>query len=81
AKADAERAESDYDRQLQLSQSNYASRATFDAAKAARDRGEANVKSAQAALLAAQANVEVLAAQQVEAERGVAEQRTAVDKA
>ncbi|MBM6594299.1 HlyD family secretion protein [Microvirga pudoricolor] len=81
AKADSERAEADYDRQLQLSQSNYASRATFDAAKAARDRGEANVKSAQAALLAAQANVEVLAAQQVEAERGVAEQRTAVDKA
>jgi len=81
AQADAEKAVSDYERQLQLTQSNYASRATFDAAKAARDRGEATVKSAQAALALAQANVEVLAAEQVEAQRAAAEEQTAVDKA
>jgi len=81
AQADAERAESDYQRQLQLSQSNYTSRATFDAAKAARDRGEANVRSAEAALTLSQANVEVLAAQQVEAQRAAAEEQTSVDKA
>ena len=39
------------------------------------------MKSAQAALLAAQANVDVLAAQQGEAERVSAELQTAVDKA
>ncbi|MET0742548.1 MAG: HlyD family secretion protein, partial [Microvirga sp.] len=81
AQADAEKAVSDYDRQLQLTQSNYASRATFDAAKAARDRGEATVKSAQAALTLAQANVEVLAAEQVEAQRAADEEKTSVDKA
>jgi len=81
AQADAERAEADYARQLQLSQSNYTSRATLETAKAERDRSQANVKSAQAALAVAQANVEVLAAQQVEAERVSAEQQTDVDKA
>ncbi|MGO4704360.1 HlyD family secretion protein [Microvirga sp. 2MCAF38] len=81
AKAEAERAEGDYARQLQLSQSNYASKATLDAAKAGRDRADANVKSAEAAFTAAQANVDVLAAQQVEAQRVAAELQTAADKA
>ncbi|NIX77097.1 HlyD family secretion protein [Microvirga terricola] len=81
AQADSERAEADYSRQLQLSQANYASKATFDAAKAARDRSDANVKSAEAALTAAQANVAVLSAQQVEAQRVAAELQTSVDKA
>lgn len=81
AKAEAERADSDYARQVQLSQSNFASKATFEAAKATRDRAEASVKSAEAAHAAALANVDVLSAQQVEGQRVAAELRTAVEKA
>jgi membrane fusion protein, multidrug efflux system len=81
AQADAERAEADYARQLQLSRSDYTSKATLENAKAARDRAEASVKSAQAAFAAAEANVDVLAAQQTEGQRVAAELQTAVDKA
>lgn len=81
ARADAERTAGDFSRQQQLAQSNYASKATFETAKAERDRAAANVRSAQAALSLAQANVDVLSAQQVEAQRVSAEQQTAVEKA
>ena len=81
AQAEAERAESDYARQQQLAKSDYTSKASFENAKAARDRANAEVKSAQAATTAAQANVQVLAAQQNEGERLADEYRTAVDKA
>jgi membrane fusion protein (multidrug efflux system) len=81
ARAEAVRAAADFERQQQLSQSNFASRATYDTAKAARDKGEANVASAQAALAAAKSNVDVLSAQKVEAERTADELQTAVDKA
>ena len=81
AQAEAERAESDYARQQQLARSDYTSRAALENAKAARDKANAEVKSAQAALAAAQANVEVLAAQRDEGERLAAEYRTAVEKA
>lgn len=81
AQADGERAAGDFARQQQLAQSNYASKATFETAKAERDRTQANVRSAQAAQALAEANVEVLSAQQVEAQRVAAEQRTAVEKA
>jgi membrane fusion protein (multidrug efflux system) len=81
ARAEAERAESDYARQQQLARSDYTSRAALENAKAARDRADANVKSAQAALAAAQANVEVLSAQQKEGERLAAEYQTAIEKA
>jgi len=81
AQAEAERAESDYARQQQLARSDYTSRAALENAKAARDKANAEVKSAQAALAAAQANVEVLAAQRNEGERLAAEYRTAVEKA
>ncbi|MGO4571536.1 HlyD family secretion protein [Microvirga sp. 2TAF3] len=81
AKADAERAAGDFARQQQLAQSNYASKATFETAKAERDRTEANVQSARAAWALAQANVDVLSAQQIEAQRVAAEQQTAVAKA
>ncbi|MGO4388497.1 HlyD family secretion protein [Microvirga sp. 2YAF29] len=81
AQADAERAGGDFARQQQLARSDYTSKASFETAKAERDRAEANVKSAQAALAASEANVQVLAAQQVEAQRGAAELQTAVDKA
>jgi membrane fusion protein (multidrug efflux system) len=81
AQADSARAASDYARQIQLAQSDFASKARLDQAKADRDRSEASVKSAQAAVTAARANVDVLSAQQVEAERVASELQTAVDKA
>jgi membrane fusion protein (multidrug efflux system) len=81
AQAGFERAESDYGRQQQLARSDYTSRAALENAKAARDQNEAGVKSAQAALAAAQANVDVLSAQQTEARRVAAELQTSVDKA
>src|SRR5215212_2368931 len=77
AQAEAARAASDYARQVELSRSDYATRAKLDQAKAERDRTEAVVTGAQAAL----ANVDVLAAQQVEAEAVAKEQETAVAKA
>ncbi|MBD2749761.1 HlyD family secretion protein [Microvirga sp. BT688] len=81
AKAEAERAESDYARQQQLARSDFTSRAALENAKAARDRGQANVQSAEAALAAAKSNVDVLAAQQNEAQRVATEQQTSVEKA
>ena len=63
AQADAERTALDYERQTRLSQSDFASRARLEQAKADRDRGVANVKAAQAARVSALANVEVLRAQ------------------
>jgi membrane fusion protein (multidrug efflux system) len=81
ARADAERSAADYQRQIQLSQSDFASRARLEQAKADRDRAAATVKGAEAALVAANANVAVLRAQQGEAERLAAEYRTAVAKA
>jgi membrane fusion protein, multidrug efflux system len=81
AQADAARAAADFERQQQLAKSDFASRARFDEAKADRDRTQAAVMSAQAAHTAAKANVDVLSAQQVEAERLAAELQTAVAKA
>lgn len=81
AQADAQQAASDFGRQQQLAKADYASKATFETAQASRDRANANVKSAQASLVAARAEVEVLAAQQVEAERLASELQTAVAKA
>ena len=81
AKADAVRAAADYQRQAQLAQQDYTSRARLEQARADRDRTEANVRSADAALQAARANVDVLSAQQAEASRVAAELRTAADKA
>jgi membrane fusion protein (multidrug efflux system) len=81
AQAELERAEGDYARQLQLSRSDFTSRAALETAKASRDRADANVRSAQAAVAAAKANVDVLSAQQNEGQRLAAELQTAVDKA
>jgi membrane fusion protein (multidrug efflux system) len=81
ARADAERSVADYQRQLQLSQSDFASRARLEQAKADRDRAAANVKGAEASLVAARANVAVLKAQQGEAERLASEYRTALARA
>ncbi|KAB7783176.1 Membrane fusion component of MSF-type tripartite multidrug efflux system [Methylorubrum populi] len=80
AKADAVRASADYARATQM-QADYVARSRIDQAKADRDRTEAAVKSAEAALVAARANVEVLRAQSREAESLAAELRTAADRA
>jgi membrane fusion protein, multidrug efflux system len=81
AKADALRMSLDYDRQIQLSEANFASKSRLEQALADRDRSRATVKGAEAGLLAAKANVDVLAAQRTEAERLVAELRTAAERA
>ncbi len=80
AKADAVRAGADYARATQM-QADYVAKSRLDQAKADRDRTEAAVKSAEAALVAARANVAVLQAQTREAESLAAELRTAVDRA
>ena len=79
-KADAVRALADYTRATQM-QADYVAKSRLDQAKADRDRTDAAVKGAEAGLIAAKANVEVLHAQQREAESLAAELRTAVDRA
>lgn len=80
AKADAVRAAADYARATQM-QADYVARSKLDQTKADRDRTDAAVKGAQAALVAAKANVDVLNAQKREAESLAGELRTAVDRA
>jgi len=79
--AAVKRAQFDYDRQLQLSDKGFASKATFEQAQATRDQSVAAVQSAQAALEAAERNIDVVKAQQIEAERQLGELKTSLDKA
>jgi membrane fusion protein, multidrug efflux system len=81
AKAEAVRAASAFDRSETLSKSDYASKATFDQARADRDRSIAAVQSAQAAIASAQAGLSVLKAQKKEAEGARVELQTALEKA
>ena len=81
AKAEAVRSSSDFERQTRLSQADFASKARFEQSQADRDRAAANVKGADAYLLAAKANVEVLEAQKSEADKVAAELATAVERA
>lgn len=80
SRADAVRALADYNRSTQM-QADYVAKSRLDQAKADRDRTEAAVKGAEAGLIAAKANVDVLRAQQREAESLAAELRTAGDRA
>ena len=80
AKADAVRAANDYLRATQM-QADFVAKSKLDQTKADRDRTEAAVKGAEAALIAARANVDVLSAQKREAENLAAELATAVDRA
>ena len=80
SRADAVRALADYSRSTQM-QADYVAKSRLDQAKADRDRTEAAVKGAEAGLIAAKANVDVLRAQQREAESLAAELRTAGDRA
>ena len=79
--AAVKRAQFDYDRQQQLSDKGYASKATFETSQATRDQSVASVQSAQAALVAAERNIDVIKAQQVEAERQNGELKTSLAKA
>ncbi len=79
--AAVKRAQFDYDRQQQLSDKGYASKATFETSQATRDQSIASVQSAQAALVAAERNIDVIKAQQVEAQRQLGELQTSLAKA
>lgn len=81
SRADNVRSAADFDRQTRLAQSDYASKSKLEQSLADRDRAVANVKGAEAGILAAQANVAVLEAQRAEADKVAAEYRTAVAKA
>jgi membrane fusion protein (multidrug efflux system) len=81
AEAGLKRAGLDFDRQQDLSNKGFASRATFEVSEAGRDQGIAAVKAAQAAYDAARDNVEVTKAQQVEARAQLAELQTSLAKA
>ncbi|SDS89340.1 HlyD family secretion protein [Bradyrhizobium canariense] len=81
AEAGLKRAGLDFDRQQDLSNKGFASRATFEVSEAGRDQGIAAVKSSQAAYDAARDNVEVTKAQQVEARAQLAELQTSLAKA
>jgi membrane fusion protein (multidrug efflux system) len=81
AEAGLKRAGLDFDRQQDLNNKGYASRATFEVSEAGRDQGAASVSSAQAAYDTALNNVEVTKAQQAEARAQLAELQTSLAKA
>ncbi len=81
AQAGATRAELELKRQQELAAHSFASRQTLEQAQSNRDQGNAAVQAAQGALEAAQANVDVLKAQQVEATRTLQQLQTALAKA
>jgi membrane fusion protein (multidrug efflux system) len=80
-KADSVRAAADYLRQQQLEKSDFVAKSRMEQARADRDRTEAAVRGAEAALIATHANVEVLRAQQREAESLAVELKNAEDRA
>jgi membrane fusion protein (multidrug efflux system) len=81
AQAAATRTRLELDRQQALAQRDFASRQTLEQAQSNRDQAVAGVLSAQAAVDAAAANVDVLKAQQQEAAKALEELRTALAKA
>ncbi len=80
AEADRELAIADLSRATQLNASQFASKQSVDQAKATNDKAAAAVTSATAGLAAAKANVDVLTAQRVEAERLLDQYRTTLDQ-
>ncbi len=81
AEAEQQRATLEFERQDKLASSNFASRSVLDNARADRDKAAASVLSAKAAVASAEAALSVLKAQRTEAERVLAEYRTARDQA
>ncbi|WP_237477778.1 HlyD family secretion protein [Lichenibacterium dinghuense] len=81
AKADATREAAEFDRADSLMRSSYGTQQRLDAARADRDRSAASVASAQASVTSAEAAIDVLKAQKVEAEKVRAELVTALARA
>jgi membrane fusion protein, multidrug efflux system len=81
ARAGATRAELELKRQQELAAHAYASRQTLEQTQANRDQADAGAQAGQAALEAAQANVGVFNAQQVEAISTLKQFQTALAKA
>ncbi len=81
AEAGRVRADAELTRQQALASKDFASHQALETAQANRDQARAAVAGAQAALAASQANVEVTQAQELEAQRALAELRTAAAKA
>jgi membrane fusion protein, multidrug efflux system len=81
AEAGRVRADAELTRQQALASKDFASHQALETAQANRDQARAAVAGAQAALAASQANVEVTQAQELEAQRALAELRTASAKA
>jgi membrane fusion protein (multidrug efflux system) len=81
AQAGVRRAQSDFERQQSLSDKGFASKATFEQSQATRDQSTAAVQSAQAALQSAEHTIDVVRAQQVEAERQLVELKASLAKA
>ncbi len=81
AQASATRWQSEFERQQALAGKEFASQQTLEQTRASRDQALAGVKSAEAAIDAAAANVDVLKAQQQEALQQLQELKTALAKA
>ena len=81
ARADAQRAATEYDRAQSLAKSGFATQQRLDQALADRDRSAASVTSSAAAVSAARANLSVIGAQKIEAQRTRGELQTALDRA
>ncbi len=81
AEAAATRTQSEFERQQALAGKEFASRQTLEQALANRDQSAAAVQGAKAGVAAAEANVEVLQAQQREAARTLDELKTALARA
>jgi len=81
AEAEATRARGAYERAQSLALQSFQSKAVLEQAIADRDRANAAVATANAALTAARANLDVIVAQRIEAEQVARELDTAVAKA
>ncbi|MGC2122336.1 MAG: HlyD family secretion protein [Xanthobacteraceae bacterium] len=81
AQADAKKTQLEFERQQALSAQKFASQQTLEQAEANRDQAAAAVQSAQSMIDAAQDNLAVLKAQQMEAARTLDELKTAQAKA
>lgn len=79
--AELNRAQRDYERQVELVKTQVASQAVLDTALANRDKAQAALDAADAAIVSAEANVSVLEAQRTEAQRTLDEVRTSRDQA
>ncbi len=81
AKAGVVRARADFDRQQALSDRGFASKAVLEGSVATRDQAAASVQSAQAAYNTALTTVDVVKAQQVEAQQQLLELKAQLAKA